>query len=108
MILFGYERRESAIERYSELPLSTPLVHAVARLSLKKMAFHVVVALIGTVALLNASEKMSGFNAGVIYLLFSLDSFYVFFGFGGDLCSLQNTGVCTPGRRVELRLQQRL
>jgi hypothetical protein len=59
MILFGYERRESAIERYSELPLSTPLVHAVARLSLKKMAFHVVVALIGTVALLNASEKMN-------------------------------------------------
>ena len=44
------------------------------------MAFHVVVALIGTVALLNASEKMSGFNAGVIYLLFSLGSFYVFFG----------------------------
>lgn len=80
MILFGYSSREDAIERHSQLPLSKAMVRAVARSSLTTMGVHVAVGSVVTLALLEASERMSGLIGGIVYLLFSLSAFYVFFG----------------------------
>jgi hypothetical protein len=80
MLLFGHVNQEEQIKSISEIPLSDALVRSVATSSLVKIIGHVVVVAIVTMALFEASERMTGFNAGVIYLLSSLGAFYIFFG----------------------------
>jgi hypothetical protein len=81
MLIVGHEKKEQAIARVAEFPLSIVRIDIVAKRSLCLIALHLISALVVLFTFYEAEEKLRGFSRIVMELLVALLSFYVFFGF---------------------------